>query len=45
MSLKLAKTNTPAYDYFSEGDGSDPISRSVTVTAGGGNVTSSVLTA
>ncbi len=29
MALKISKTATPAYDYYSEGDGSDPISAAV----------------
>lgn len=43
MSLKLAKNNTPTYDYFSEGDGTDPLSVSATVTGGGGTVDSNVV--
>lgn len=44
MSLKLAKNNTPTYDYFSEGDGTDPISVSGTVNGSGGTVDSSTAT-
>lgn len=40
--LKLAKNNTPEYDYFSEGDGTDPITVSVSLTNLGGTVTGSV---
>lgn len=43
MSLKLAKNNTPVYDYISEGDGTDPVSVSATVTGAGGTVDSSVV--
>jgi len=38
MSLKLAKNNAPAYDYYSEGDGTDPISASGIITGLGGTV-------
>lgn len=44
MSLKLAKNNAPAYDYFSEGDGSDPISIAGTVNGSGGTVDTGVAT-
>ena len=44
MSLKLAKNNAPTYDYISEGDGTDPISVSGTVTGAGGTVDSSTVT-
>jgi hypothetical protein len=43
MSLKLAKNNTPIYDYFSDGDGSDPISVSGTVNGSGGTVDSTTV--
>lgn len=43
MSLKLAKNNAPTYDYFSEGDGTDPIAVSATTTGLGGTVDSNVL--
>lgn len=43
MSLKLAKNNTPTYDYFSEGDGTDPLSVSGTVNGSGGTVDSNVV--
>lgn len=45
MSLKLSKTNTPAYDYYSEGDGTDPVAAAITLDGTGGTVTSSVITA
>ena len=45
MSLKLSKTNTPAYDYYSEGDGTDPATQAVTLDGSGGTVTSSAITA
>lgn len=43
MSLKLAKNNTPVYDYYSEGDGSDPVSVSGTVNGSGGTVDSTTV--
>lgn len=43
MSLKLSKNNTPVYDYFSEGDGTDPISVSGTVNGSEGTVDSNVV--
>lgn len=43
--LKLAKNNAPAYDYYSEGDGSDPISAAVVLDGSGGTVESAVVTA
>lgn len=42
--LKLAKNNAPVYDYFSEGDGSDPISVAGTVNGSGGTVDTGVAT-
>jgi len=45
MSLKLSKTNTSPYDYYSEGDGSDPVTVSVTLDGSGGTVDSDVVTA
>lgn len=42
--LKIAKNNTPAYDYLSEGDGSDPASVSGVLDGQGGTVDSAVLT-
>lgn len=45
MSLKLAKNNTPTYDYFSEGDDTDPISVTVTLDNTGGTTESSEATA
>jgi hypothetical protein len=44
MTLKLAKNNTPPYYYYSEGDGTDPISVTGTVTGDGGTVDSSTVT-
>lgn len=41
MSLKLSKTNTPAYDYLSEGTGLNPAICSVTIDKLGGTKTSS----
>jgi hypothetical protein len=45
MSLKLAKNNAAPYDYYSEGDGSDPVVASATLDQSGGTVTSAVVTA
>jgi len=45
MSIKLSKNDTSPYDYFSEGDGSDPVTRTATVDESGGNVNTSVLSA
>lgn len=45
MSLKLAKNNTPAYDYYSEGDGSDPVSISATLDNTGGTVNTATVNA
>ena len=45
MSLKLAKNNAPIYDYYSEGDGTDPLSLSALVTNMGGTVNSNTVTA
>ncbi len=42
MTLKLAKNNTPAYDYLSEGDGTDPASVAGTVDGSGGTVDTNV---
>ena len=42
--LKLSKNNTPVYDYFSEGDGSDPVSVTGSVNGAGGTLDSSVVT-
>lgn len=44
MSLKIAKNNAPAYDYISEGDGSDPATISATLNNQGGTLDSNVLT-
>lgn len=44
MALKLSKNSAPAYDYFSEGDGTDPITTSVTLTGAGGTITSGTVT-
>lgn len=44
MSLKLAKNSTPVYDYYSDGDSTDPISVSGTVTGAGGTVDSTTVT-
>ncbi|WP_321367899.1 hypothetical protein [uncultured Desulfuromusa sp.] len=35
MSLELAKNNTEPYDFYSDGDGSDPISVAVTLDGSG----------
>lgn len=45
MSLKLSKNNTPTYQYYSTGDGSDPVSISTTLDNSGGTITSSTVTA
>jgi hypothetical protein len=45
MSLKLSKTATPAYDYYSEGDGTDPVSVTATCTGAGGTIDSTTVTA
>lgn len=45
MSLKLAKNNTPAYAYYSTGDGSDPVRAAAIVNGGGGSANSSVVAA
>ncbi len=45
MSLKLAKNNAPTYDYYSEGDGTDPVSVSVTLDNSGGTSDTDVVTA
>jgi len=45
MSLKLAKNNTSPYDYYSEGDGSDPVTVSVTLDNSGGTSDTNVVTA
>lgn len=45
MSIGLSKTNSEPYDYYSTGDGSDPISVSGTVSGSGGTIDSSVVTA
>jgi hypothetical protein len=44
MSLKISLTDTAPYDYFSEGDGSNPISTSITLDNTGGNVETSTMT-
>jgi len=44
MSLKLSSTNTSPYDYYSEGDGSAPISASVTLDNNGGTKDTNVVT-
>jgi len=43
--LKLAKNNTPVYDYYSNGDGSDPVSISATLDNAGGTVNTATITA
>ena len=45
MSLKLAKNNTSPYDYYSEGDNSDPATQSVVLDNIGGTKDTNVLTA
>lgn len=47
MSLKLSKNNAPVYDYYSEGDGSDPVSVAVTLDGDGtpATIDSNVITA
>jgi len=45
MSLQISKNNTPVYDYFSTGDDSDPITRSVTLDGDGTPDASGELTA
>jgi len=42
MSLKLSKNNSPVYDYFSEGDESDPIRLETTLTNTGGSASSAI---
>lgn len=44
--LKLAKNNAPAYDTYSEGDGTDPVLPTPpTLDGSGGTVTTAVVTA
>lgn len=43
MSLALAKNNAPAYDYYSGGDGTDPISVSVILNGSGSPATIAAL--
>ncbi len=43
--LKLAKNNTPVYDYYSNGDGSDPVSISATLDNVGGTINTATITA
>lgn len=45
MSLQIAKNSSPPYDYYSSGDDSDPISRSVVLDGDGVADVSNVLTA
>lgn len=45
MSLKLSKNNAPTYQYYSTGDGSDPVTVSATLDNAGGTVNSSTVTA
>ena len=45
MSLQIAKNNSPTYDYYSTGDDSDPITRSVTLDGDSTPDVSGVLTA
>ena len=45
MSLKLSSTNTSPYSYYSEGDGSNPITASVTLDNSGGTLDTNVVTA
>lgn len=45
MSLKLSSTNTSPYSYYSEGDGSNPITASVTLDNAGGTLDTNVVTA
>ena len=44
MSIKLSSTNVSPYNYYSEGDGSNPISASVTLDGTGGTVDTNVVT-
>lgn len=43
MSLKLSKNNSPAYNYLSEGDMSNPATVAITIDKLGGTKTSSAL--
>lgn len=43
MSLKLSKTNVPAYNYLSEGDMTNPATVAITIDKLGGTKTSSTL--
>lgn len=45
MSLALSKNNTPTYDYYSTGDGTDPVSTSALLTNVGGTINSGTVTA
>ena len=45
MSLGLSKNNSPAYDYYSTGGGTDPLISAVTVTNAGGTINSATVTA
>lgn len=42
MSLRIAKDNTTPYDYYSDGDGSDPISVAATLDGSGSPATITV---
>lgn len=44
MSIKLAHNNAPAYDYLSEGDGTDPAVRTAVLDNAGGTITTDALT-
>lgn len=43
--LKLSKNTAPAYDYYSEGDGSDPVPSTAAVSGTGGSALGAVVTA
>jgi hypothetical protein len=45
MALKISKTNAPAYDYYSEGDGTDPVASTAAVSGTGGSAVGAVVTA
>jgi len=45
MSLKLAQDSTTPYNYFSQGDGSNPLSITITLDGGGGYKDSSTVEA
>lgn len=45
MSLKISNTNTPTYDYWSEGTGANPGASSASADGSGGTVNGDVVTA